>query len=73
MTWKNVHSDEPPAHGQQVLLAVDGAYYVTHYDAVKNVYRLHEDPDSYFSPADNSVMHWVFIEEPPQEKLVIKR
>jgi hypothetical protein len=65
MEWKNVHRDSPPGHGQEILLSVDGIYYITQYDSEKNVYRLRDEPLSYFSPADRSSMYWLMIDEPP--------
>lgn len=64
MKWKNVHKDELPANGQEVLLAVDGIYYHTRYNSERGTFNLKDDPTSFFSVADREMMHWVEIETP---------
>lgn len=65
MKWKNVHHDAPPGDGDRVLLAVNGVYYLTFFDKARGIFRLQDDPDSYFTPSESTSMYWTEIEEPP--------
>jgi hypothetical protein len=64
LKWKNVHIDRLPLDGQEVLLTVEGVYYMTRYDAAKEVFRLKDEPHSYFSVADKQLMYWLEMGEP---------
>jgi hypothetical protein len=72
MKWKNVHKDALPADGQQVLLAVEGIYYCTTYSAERRIFRLKDEPDSFFAVEDNAIYYWVEIDEPPVMESVPK-
>jgi hypothetical protein len=65
MTWNNASLDEPPQEGQLVLMSVDGIYYVGKYDSKKNVYRLKEEPDNYFTP-DEHLIYWTEFTNPDE-------
>jgi hypothetical protein len=65
MKWRSVQRDEPPADGQEVLLSAEGVYYCTRFDAAKQIFRLRDQPDSYFAVADNHNYYWVEIDSPP--------
>lgn len=67
--WKNVHKDQLPEDGQEVLLESEGVYYCTTYDAAAQVFRLRDAPHSFFAVADRSTYHWIEIDSP---KAVIK-
>ncbi len=68
MNWKNVQRDAPPGHDQLVLLSVEGIYYITRYDSGENKFRLHDELETHFAPADDVLMYWIEIEEPPHVK-----
>jgi hypothetical protein len=65
MKWKNVHRDRPPGDGQLILLSVNGVYYLTYYDAEKELFRLKEEPDSFFTKDERFSMYWLAFE--PEE------
>jgi hypothetical protein len=65
LKWKNVHRDGLPLDGQQVLLSADGVYHCTTFDAARQIFRLRDEPDSFFAVADNAVYHWVGIDPLP--------
>jgi hypothetical protein len=59
LKWKNVHRDDPPQDGQLVILSVNGICYLTEYDSGHGVYRLRDDRQQIFSPADSVIMYWL--------------
>jgi hypothetical protein len=67
--WKNVHIDKLPQHDQEVLLSAGGVYYYTMYDADKSVFRLRDEPETFFVVADREVYYWLEIGDPPNDYL----
>jgi hypothetical protein len=68
MKWKNANLDELPAHEQNVLIAVDGIYYLTIFDANSKVFRLAGDLKSTFEILETQPIYWLPIDVPPQER-----
>jgi hypothetical protein len=66
MNWKNVSRDKSPDDGQQVLLSVDGVYYLTIYHKPSNTYQLKDQAGQFFSPGESPAMYWLEIEDPTQ-------
>jgi hypothetical protein len=62
MKWKNAQKDNPPDNMQKVLISVKGVYYITIYDAGKNVFLLQDQPDKYFDP-ENELIYWTWLED----------
>jgi hypothetical protein len=68
MKWNNALRDAPPVHNQEVLISVEGVYYVTTYDAGKNWYVLRDDKRQHFEPSERNVFYWVAIEDAPRTR-----
>lgn len=64
MNWKNAQIDDPPEDGEEVLVSVDGIYYLTRYDASEGVYRLKDALGQYFSPSESTQMYWLELNGP---------
>jgi hypothetical protein len=66
MKWKNALLDDLPADQQEALIAVDGVYYVTLYDAARKVFVLKEDRKEFFELSEaGDPVYWVEINVPP--------
>ena len=66
--WKNTALDNFPEHEQNVLISVEGVYYMTIYDANQKVFRLTDDLNSTFDPAEFQSIYWLPIDQYPQKK-----
>jgi hypothetical protein len=64
MNWKNANRDPLPTHEQNVLVAIDGVYYITIFDLNHNVFRLAEDLKSCFGIRDEEPIYWLEIDSP---------
>ena len=67
MIWKNALRDNPPVHNQEILIAVEGVYYLTQYDGEKNLFVLKEDRKQHFEASElGEPIYWLEIEAPPR-------
>jgi hypothetical protein len=60
MNWNNAQKDKLPLHEQEVLVSVDGIYYITTYDSSQKIFRLKESPETFFTP-EEKVIYWTDI------------
>jgi hypothetical protein len=63
MNWKNVHRDQLPEHDEEVLLSMKGVYYLTTFDGNQNVFRLKEEPESFFEITIGVPMYYISISD----------
>jgi hypothetical protein len=63
MKWKNALIEKPPQNDQEVLISVDGVYYIARYDAFQNVFKLRDSPEVHFS-SDNNLVYWTEYTDP---------
>ncbi len=72
MKWYNAHKDLLPAHEQQVLISVNGVYYITTYDCKNQAFRLLMQPENYFGLTDEATLYWAEFRNEPQLDLLHK-
>jgi hypothetical protein len=63
MKWFNASKDSLPRHEQEVLISVNGIYYVAHYDSTANAFRLKDQPSDYFQIGEY-VIYWTALGDP---------
>jgi hypothetical protein len=63
MKWKNTLKDKPPEHNQEVLISVDGVYYIAIYDDKEKVFRVQYKKLLIF-PANNHLIYWTEFYDP---------
>jgi hypothetical protein len=65
MNWRNAHYDTLPEHKEEVLISVKGIYYLTKYDSRIKVFRLMDDPDTFFGTIEEEEpIYWISIDGP---------
>jgi hypothetical protein len=57
MKWYNAQRDELPSDGQQVLVSVNGVYYITVFDEKEKKFRLRDQQQTFFH-ADEYLIYW---------------
>jgi hypothetical protein len=57
MKWNNAQRDELPGDQEQVLISVNGVYYIAVYDATERKFRLRDEWESSFA-ADDYLIYW---------------
>lgn len=57
MKWKNASIDDPPKNNQDLLIVVNGVYYVAYYCMPRNIYCLKDFPEVFFKP-DECLIYW---------------
>jgi hypothetical protein len=50
--------DEPPRHGQEVIICVNGVYYLAVYHAESDCYRLSDPSEIIFDPKQY-LIYWM--------------
>jgi hypothetical protein len=63
MRWNNAERDDLPAHNEEVLICVNGVYYITIYNSIENNFYLKEEPDTFFTIGKQSI-YWTQFESP---------
>jgi hypothetical protein len=63
MKWYNALVDQSPKHHQQVLVSVDGIYYMAVYDEEKN-YFVSDDEDQNILNSKSGVIYWTHLMVP---------
>jgi hypothetical protein len=54
MKWNDTSTDAP-RNKQEVLIMVNGDYYMAIYNLPRNIYTLRDHPDVFFKPAENRI------------------
>ncbi len=65
MKWKNAKRDDLPLNNQEVLITVDGINYLATYDALKDLFKLNNNPGASFSTATKTI-YWMEIVGPQE-------
>jgi hypothetical protein len=63
MKWKNAIIDKPPQSGQDVLICVNGVYYIATFDSEIPVFKLKEEPTASFDPNEH-LIYWTEFTNP---------
>jgi hypothetical protein len=50
--------DKPPQNGQDIIICVNGIYYLAVYDAGSDTYKLSYEPGTVFDPRE-SLIYWI--------------
>jgi hypothetical protein len=58
MKWNNANVDNLPSHGQEVLICVDGVYYIAVYDTPNNSFMLNNRSRQVYNPKE-VLIYWV--------------
>ena len=65
MKWYNAEKDELPSHNEEVLISVNGVYYITVYNRTEDHFYLKEQPDTFFS-VGHVPIYWTQFENPTE-------
>jgi hypothetical protein len=57
MKWKNAQKDTLPKAGDEVLISVNGIYYISVYNASGNLFIVNDTTATEFS-ADEHLIYW---------------
>jgi hypothetical protein len=68
MKWKNANRDELPKHDQDVLISVDGVYYIAFFDEGVKAFRIRNQMGLIFEIGGTDAIYWMNFESPPQER-----
>jgi hypothetical protein len=63
MKWFNADRDHLPSHEQEVLISVNGIYYMAYYDSTIKAFRLKEEPSDYFQVGGHYI-YWTSLSDP---------
>ena len=58
MKWNNATFDTLPDHGQEVLICVQGVYYIAIYDTSRNGFKLRNEPTQVYNPKE-VLIYWI--------------
>jgi hypothetical protein len=64
MEWFNASIDEHPKHGQEVLISVDGIYYMAIYDGMLKQFKTRDADSKVISSPRNSIIYWTPLDSP---------
>ncbi len=64
MKWNNALRDKLPKNGQEVLICVEGVYYVARFDSNAKSFRLVGDPSTSFEISSMHTIYWIEITGP---------
>jgi hypothetical protein len=64
MKWKNAVTDGPPQDKEQVLISVEGVYYIATYHAPDRLFRVYDQIAGYFF-IDKQLIYWTEFHNPP--------
>jgi hypothetical protein len=62
MKWKSAHKSELPKNGEQILISVDGIYYLAVYEAELGLFRPRGERNVFFNPLEN-LIYWTEVEK----------
>jgi hypothetical protein len=63
MNWNNASVDALPADGQEVLMSVDGVYYIGIYKSHEQIFKLKDQPDQHFKLTEYRI-YWTEFTNP---------
>lgn len=64
MKWLNARTDKLPEHNQQVLVSVDGVYYMATFDAGNKCFILITEPPRTLVYSDKHSIYWTAVTDP---------
>ena len=59
MNWKNTEKDELPEDMEEVLISVDGVYYISTYHAQKKTFTVENELQETFFKVGERQIYWV--------------
>jgi hypothetical protein len=64
MKWKNARNDGPPRDKEQVLISVEGVYYIAVYDAQDRSFKVYDHLESFRFHIDKQAIYWTVFTDP---------
>ncbi len=64
MKWFNAQRDELPHPDQQVLISVNGVYYICRFDASNRRFIIKEEDKNSVFAIDDYLIYWTHFEDP---------
>ena len=64
MRWNNAQKDKLPEEGQQVLISVNGIYYICAYDAGERAFKIRDESRETVFTVDDYLIYWTEFVDP---------
>ena len=64
MKWYNAQRDLLPDDGQQVLISLNGVYFICRFDARNRLFKISEEESESFYKVDEYLIYWTHFEDP---------